>query len=61
MTRLEKTGWKIIGVLAIVVILVAGFRYPDPIVRLAGHAPIVGAWVQTRFPDAFGQAAMPEH
>ncbi len=61
MTRLEKTGWKIIGVLAIVVILAAGFRYPDPIVRLAGHTPIVGAWVQTRFPDAFGQVAMPEH
>ncbi len=47
--------------LAIVVILAAGFRYPDPIVRFVGHAPIVGAWVQTRFPDAFGQVAMPEH
>jgi len=60
-SRLERTGWKIVGVLAIVVILAAGLRYQDPIVRFAGHAPIVGAWVQARFPDAFGQVAMPDH
>ena len=61
MSRFEKTGWKIVGVFTIVVILATGFRYHDPIVRFVGHAPIVGSWVQARFPDAFGQVAMPEH
>lgn len=61
MSRFEKTAWKILGVLAIVVISAASLRYQDPVLRFAGHAPIVGAWVQARFPDAFGQVAMPEH
>ena len=61
MSGFEKTAWKILGGLAIVVVLAAGVRYQDPVVRFAGHVPIVGAWVQARFPDAFGNVAMPEH
>ncbi|MFQ5744249.1 MAG: efflux RND transporter periplasmic adaptor subunit [Acidobacteriota bacterium] len=61
MDRKEKFGWTLVSLLAVTVVVAASIRYQEALLRLAGHAPLAGAYVQRWFPEAFGFTAMPEH
>jgi len=53
MSRLEKRLWGLVALLALVVGIVGGYRHRQPLIRLAGHAPLIGPTVQSRFPGSF--------